>query len=120
MPNTSNSLNLARIAQSYGAREVVRKSLNYLQRKISQSQKMSVNQPFLAPSKRFDTLPVNQQLGNWVLASILEQLEICSAFSSYYTGPAALHRLEVIQKLGFGNAEMKRRLQLVQQRFTKT
>ena len=52
-----------------------------------------------------------------MLAAAIEELERLCAFSSFYTGPSARQRLELIQNLGFGSDEMKRRLHLVQTRF---
>ncbi|MBM4375582.1 MAG: hypothetical protein FJ095_10895 [Deltaproteobacteria bacterium] len=51
------------------------------------------------------------------MGSVLAELERLSAYSSFYTGVAARGRLELIGKLGLADAEMERRLALVQQRF---
>jgi hypothetical protein len=74
---------------------------------------MDPNEPFLAPLERFDWVVPGEKLGNWILGAVLEQLERRQRFSSFYAGPSALERLEVIQKLGFGSPEMGRRLELV-------
>jgi len=52
-----------------------------------------------------------------VIAAALEELERIGSFSSFYTGTAAQQRLEIIRDIGFGSAEMDRRLQLLRRRF---
>ena len=60
--------------------------------------------------------PNGPAAGNWVFAAVLEALERLSGYSSFFTGPSALQRLELIQQLGFASPEMQRRLSLVKQR----
>jgi hypothetical protein len=74
-------------------------------------------EPFLAPGERFDTVPPRGALENWMLAATLEEFERAGAYSSFYTGLAARQRLEIIRQLGYGSAEMQRRLSLLQRRF---
>ena len=57
------------------------------------------------------------KLNHWLFAAALEELERLSAFSSFYTGPPSLARLEAISAAGFASPEMQRRLQLVRTRF---
>ena len=78
---------------------------------------MDVSEPFLPPGERFDSLAPGEALGNWVLASVLEEYERLGSFSSIYTGISARQRLETIRALGFGSAEMERRLGLLYRRF---
>ena len=56
-------------------------------------------------------------IGDWVMAAVLEEFERLGAFSSFYSGDSARPRLEAIRDLRFGDAEMQRRLSLLQQRF---
>lgn len=108
---------LARVARDYGARSLAVGALNRLSEVISQYRRVDVSEPFLPPGERFDSVPPGKGLGNWVLASVLEELERLGAFSSFYTGISARPRLETIRTLGFGSAEMERRLRLLYQRF---
>lgn len=56
-------------------------------------------------------------LGDWIVAATLEEFERAGSYSSFYTGVAARQRLEIIRELGYGSAEMQRRLSLLQRRF---
>ncbi len=109
---------LARVACDYGARELAVKALNALCNVIFQQRRIDPREPFLAPGERFDSVPPRSDIRSWVAAAALEELERLGHFSSFYTGRSALRRLEVIRDMGFGSAEMNRRLKLVQQRFS--
>ena len=108
---------LARVARDYGARSVAVKALSQLCNTIFQQRQADASEPFLTPGERFDSVPPRNAIANWVVAAALEELERNGAFSSFYTGRSALQRLEMIRDLGFGSAEMHRRLNLVQLRF---
>jgi FkbM family methyltransferase len=104
---------LARVANDYGERSVAVKALARLVEVIRQAGALDPNEPFLAPLERFDSIAPREALGNWILGAVLEQLERRERFSSFYAGPSALERLELIHTLGFGSPEMGRRLELV-------
>jgi len=108
---------LARVAHDYGARSIAVSSLQQLAASIFQKNHIDVSEPFLAPAERFDSIPPGDSVSNWVLASVLEQLERLISHSSFYTGNSARRRLEIIHNLGFASPEMHRRLRLVQRRF---
>jgi FkbM family methyltransferase len=108
---------LARVAREYGARSYAVMALQQLSNNIVVTKQVDPSEPFLVPSERFDTLPIGDEAGNWVLAAVFEELEKLYAFSSYYSGPSAWNRLEDIRSLGFQSDEMQRRLQLSKQRF---
>jgi FkbM family methyltransferase len=107
---------LARVAHDYGAQSVVVSALQQLAAVLMQNNTVDVSEPFLAPGERFDTISPGEQVGSWVLASVLEQLERRSYYSSFFAESAGLQRLELIGKLGFASPEMVRRLELVQTR----
>ncbi len=107
---------LARVAQDFGARTQAVSALQRLCSQILQDRQADLREPFLSPANRFDTLPPGAQIGNWVLAAALEQLERLGSFSSFFSADASRQRLETIASLGFGSAEMARRRQLVQAR----
>jgi protein O-GlcNAc transferase len=107
---------LARVAADYGARTVAVNALQQLAAAIMQSAPISLSEPFFAPGERFDSIPPREAMADWLLASVLEQLERLVAYSSFYTGNAARRRLELIGNLGFATPEMDRRLHLVKTR----
>ena len=108
---------LARVARDYGARSLAVNSLKQLTNDIYQQNQMDLSEPFLAPGERFDSVLPGESFDNWILSSVLEEFERIGSFSSFYTDDSARQRLEIIRDLGFGSAEMQRRLSLLQQRF---
>jgi FkbM family methyltransferase len=113
-------VSLARVARDYGARSLAGFALKDLSENIAQGLQVDAEEPFLAAGERFDAIPPGEDIANWVLAAALEEFERLGFFSSYYSGDAALPRLETIRSLGFGSAEMDRRLRLVQRQFNLT
>jgi hypothetical protein len=111
---------LARIAREFGARAVAVNALDNLFQVAMKHKQVDPSEPFLATNERFDSLDPKDALGNWVVCSTLEELEMSASFSSFYTGQAARPRLELIRHLGFGSPEMARRLALVEKRFLGT
>jgi len=116
-PSCLRLASLARVARDYGARSLAVSALQQLSNAVLQHHRVDVSEPFLAPGKRFDLVPPGEAIGNWVLAAVLEEFERLGSFSSFYTGVSARKRLELIRTLGFGSAEMGRRLRLLQERF---
>jgi hypothetical protein len=92
-------------------------SLRQLVAVILEHRRVDPDEPFLAPAERFDAIVPGENLHDWVLAAALEEFERRESFSSFFTRAAGRKRLEMIRTLGFGSAEMARRLDLLQQRF---
>jgi len=116
-PSYLRLASLARVAQDYGARSVAVRALEQQCKIILEHNQLDPSEPFLSPCARFDFVPPGEALGNWVLSAGLEEFERLGSFSSFYTGESARQRLTIIRELGFGSAEMERRLLLLQQRF---
>ncbi len=81
---------------------------------------VDISEPFLVPCRRFDSIAPGDASEIWILASVLEELELIGTFSSFYSRASALPRLETIRELGFASPEMQRRLNLVQERIQLT
>jgi protein O-GlcNAc transferase len=116
-PSYLRLASLARVARDYGARSLAVNALQQLSNAILRHNRVDPSEPFLAPGERFDSITPGKAIGNWVLSAVLEELERLGFFSSFYAGTSALQRLEIIHDLGFGSAEMERRLRLLQKRF---
>jgi FkbM family methyltransferase len=116
---SSRLASLARVARDYGARSIAAGALGQLGETLAKNGPLDPGEPFLAPGKRFDTTAPRADLQNWFRASVLEEFERVSSFSSFFTGQTALERLETIASLGYGSEEMTRRLQLVRLRFPR-
>ncbi len=112
-PSNLRLSSLARVARDYGARSIAVNALEQLINSILQLNQVEVGEPFLATSERFDTIPAGENIGGWILAAALEESERLGSFSSFYTRSASLQRLEWIRSLGFGSAEMERRLRSI-------
>ena len=108
---------MARVARDYGERSLAVDALDQLNGVIARNGRVDLDEPFLVPAKRFDSVAPGEAPGNWVLAAALEELERLAAYSSFYTGVDARPRLEAIRALGFGSEEMERRLGLLKERF---
>jgi len=108
---------LARVARERGSRAVAVSALSRLAETIAREKRVNTGEPFLVPGKRFESIAPGEDVGKWVLAATLEELERLSTYSSFFTGNATRPRLEMIASLGFASAEMSRRLQLLQLRF---
>jgi protein O-GlcNAc transferase len=119
-PSASRLFSLARVAREFGARSIALMALNQLSSTIAQTQAVDFDEPFLTPAGRFDSIAPGGDIGNWVLASMLESIEELNAYSSFYSGKIARERLELIAKFGFGSEEMARRLRMVTARFGET
>ena len=116
-PSGLRLASLARVARDYGARSLAVDALQQICNALLRHGRVDTDEPFLAPGARFDSIPPGPVIDNWVLAAVLEESERLGSFSSFYTGAAARQRLEIIRTLGFGSAEMERRLRLVRERF---
>jgi FkbM family methyltransferase len=108
---------LARAAQDAGERALAVAALGEIAQGLQQGRPLGGQEPFLAPSPRFEQIPISGAPGHWLMAAVLEEYERLVSFSSFYTGAAALPRLETIAQLGLGSPEMARRLQLVRARY---
>lgn len=115
-PNLGRFCTSARISWELGYRA---KALESMTRAIDLSTKQqptTLDEPFLPACPRFDDIDPGNRFSAWMLASILEQGESLQAYSSYYTGKASLHNLEILLRTGFASPQMERRRQLIQMR----
>jgi FkbM family methyltransferase len=106
----------ARVAWSLGRRGVAVEAISKALMVIQRTQAVTLDEPFLPACPRFDDMDPAGRVAEWLVTSLLEQLEVLRAFSSYYTGPHSLANLEQLKALGFQHAEMERRRQLVRMR----
>ena len=115
-PSYLRLASFARVARDYGERSLAVKALWQLIDAIFQTNEMNWNEPFLMPSNRFDSISPEQALANWILTAFLEEFERLKQYSSFYKRQT--RTLEIIRDIGFAGEEMKRRLDLLEQRFT--
>jgi hypothetical protein len=110
---------LAVVAREFGARMVAVCALDNLLRNSLKHRSVNPGEPFLLGDERFDRSKTKNAIGNWVVGSILEEIEKGDSYSSLYARDPAVtrQRLIDIRNFGFGSPEMARRLALVEQRF---
>ena len=109
---------LARVARDHGERGLAVSALQFLLGDAkSHSHLTDLNEPFLVPTERFDTVPPGNSINDWLLTAVLEAVEQLASFSSFYSKTTARERLELICSRGFVSPEMERRLDLLQKRF---
>ena len=116
-PPSLRLASLARVARSYGARAIAIEALRQLLETLVREKRVDLEEPFLAPGERFDTIEPRDNILNWILAAALEEFEKLRAYSSFYTGEDSRRRLQLIASLGYESAEMRRRLLLIQTKF---
>jgi len=116
-PTHPRLASLARIAADHGARAVAVKTLVQLCNSIVQDKSVDLDEPFLVPGERFDSVDPGSAIGDWVYIAAAEMLEQLLSFSSFYPGLVAKDRLEQICGSAFAGPEMHRRLSLLRQRF---
>lgn len=115
-PGYMRRISLARVAAEYGARGVAVSTLQQVLSEWGQGRLPVPDEPFLAVTKRFETVVPRDDSKPWIFGSVLEAYEELASFSSFYSNSETLPRLETIQSLGFASAEMLRRLELVRLR----
>ncbi len=108
---------IARASAELGERANAVAALRQLLAAMPTLQAADLAEPFLAPAQRFDLVPPAGFAGRWLMAATLEVLERLESFSSFYSGDGSRARLEMIETLGYGSAEMARRRRLVRARF---
>jgi FkbM family methyltransferase len=103
----------ARIAWELGLRNQALMVLGQLLQLLEADRRVMAEEPYLAVAPRFENIDSNTDLTRWCLASVLEQREILMAYSSYFMGPMAIQRIELMRGLGYLSAQMERRRQLI-------
>jgi hypothetical protein len=93
---------LARVAHDYGERATSVGALKQLLALIYQVG-IDPHEPFLAPLERFESIPTENDVARWLVAGVLEQLELREWYSTFYAGPSASGRLEDIHRFALGS-----------------
>lgn len=115
-PTLPRLISLSRIESEFGQRSLALVAIGKALSMVMRGDGI-LNEPFLAASSRFEMINPQNKVTNWVLASLLEQLEKLNFFSSYYSGQKTLSQLIAIRNTGFQGEEMERRIGLIKSRF---
>jgi len=112
-PTFSRLQTLTRICLELGFNKQAFEILNKLKNYFYLNEQICVEEPFLPVSQRYDNLDPCDKAGNWILSSILEQLELTRAKSSYFFSEESIQNFEILKDIGYQSPEMERRRQLV-------
>ncbi len=106
----------ARVACEFGERQAAASLIVRAIQSVVQADPGLAREPFLPAGEHFDEIaPAGNSL-NWLLASLLDQVVLLYAYSTYFAPPELLQNLEVIKSTGFQRSEMERRRQLMRMR----
>lgn len=108
----------SRIAFDSGERSLGVKILFDLINRYSSNINYEFSELFLPASQRYDGITPDKGINGWLFSSILEQCIEKHAYSSYFTGGAALPLLEQLNKLGYMDENMQKRHMLVKSCFS--
>lgn len=109
-------LSLARLTWETGMRSAAIVSLTKASRRVKAEGALAGVEPFLAPSPRYEQIPDDMPVGEWLESAVMEQLERLRTFSSFFGGTSSLALLEPLLGRAYCSAEMERRCQLVRMR----
>jgi hypothetical protein len=115
-PSGPRLMSLARVNADLGLRSNALDVLEQLRRMGADISREATNEPFLAVSDRFENMEPGNELTNWMLAAVLDQMEMLGTYSGYFSGMASLGNLQAIKQLGFCRPEIERRLRLLEMR----
>ncbi|MDH5376694.1 MAG: hypothetical protein OEX00_00050 [Gammaproteobacteria bacterium] len=103
----SRIFSLSRIAYELGR---ISESIHFLSVVFDESRKnentISIPEPFISPNPRFDYITPNGRLGDWLEASMIEQLVIADPMYSFYDPQNTLSRITTLATLGFFTNEL--------------
>lgn len=111
-------MTLARLARSFGARQIAVTALNALISEFKRRPQLDLSEPFLPAEAYYDALDLRESVADWFVACALEAQERNARYSSFYAGKAGIPALESIEGIGYGSPEMSRRLALLRKRFS--
>jgi len=118
--NLPRLLSFARVAAELGYRQQAVAALRQLIGNIQHGGTIYAGEPFLAPSMEFESVEPGNNIGNWIVAAVLDAYERRRTFSSYFFPKDTPFFVSKLAELGFCLPEMKRRLDLVSSRFSAT
>lgn len=109
-------VSIARLTWETGMRGAAIVSLSKAANRARTEAAHAVAEPFLAPSQRYERLPVDAPAGEWLESAVIEQYEKLRNFSSVFGGTSSLAVLEPLLGRPYCSPEMERRRQLVRMR----
>jgi len=109
-------MSLARIAGDLGFRAAAYEALVDAVDRLAEESGAAEAEPFLAPSLRYEKLPMAGNAREWLTCAVIEQFERRRALSSVFVGASSLEVLAQVRGLAPSSPEIERRWQLVRLR----
>ena len=109
----SRRISYARLAWELGQRTTAVDALDAAVGRVSNEADTALQEPFLAPSPRYEQLSAGADSEDWLRCAVIEQYEKLRSFSSIFAQGTSLEVVEPIRGLGYCSAEIERRRQLV-------
>lgn len=113
--NIPRACTLVRVAQAMGNRELALGALNALQTQLMQAGRTDTSEPFSPLNTAFESTDPAGRTGDWLIASILDTKRALQHYSAYFNPREALDLLRRAAPLGFGAADIQRRIRLIEQ-----
>lgn len=112
-PPTAWLLTFARVAAEYGARSWALRALEPVLQ-MARAGTIPLHHPFWPPSSRYDRLPTAPKMADWLVASVVETLELLGRHSTRFAAPSI--GLDWLCGLPYATPAMLRRRALCQAR----
>ncbi len=109
-------LSYARIAAELGWRSAAAECLGLAIERLADGNATALQEPFIAPSERYERTAMHAGRSEWLTCSVVEQYEKLRHYSSLYVDKTSLEVLAPIGDLPYRSAEVDRRRQLVRRR----
>jgi hypothetical protein len=105
-------LSYTRLAWELGWRARSVEALGRARDRLADESIESLEEPFIAPSPRYEQTPVGAGAADWLKCAVIEQYGKLAHHSSIFSGIDSLRRLEPIRRLPQRSVEVDRRCQL--------
>lgn len=109
----SRRISYARLAWELGWRGEASDALRRATETLASEGQRALDEPFLAPSPRYERLDSTASPRDWLKCAVIEQYERLRSYSSLWSATTTLATIEPILELPYRSAEMERRGQLV-------
>lgn len=100
---------MARISMDMGLYSRASAILNYLVQMMEGNSELSIDEPFLCPSKRLESVDPNMEIGSWCLASIVETLENAKTLTDETDDTQSLGRIDILKSTPFFDVRLEER-----------
>ncbi|WP_051327916.1 tetratricopeptide repeat protein [Desulfatirhabdium butyrativorans] len=109
----SRLMTMARVASEMGYDSQASAALHYLVRSMESGENVSIDEPFLFPNKRLDTVDPGEGIGNVVMVAILEALERTQMRMGHLMETENAERIDLLRTLPFYDERFDERRRLV-------